>query len=244
VLTVMGEFLKSIIAPLKWSHVYVPLIPKQFNNDILQCPTPFFVGVQREFFDASAVPNDVIILDLDSDACRITSDLAKALYAGRLLAEALEKVLRPSLMMCDDASVPSEPEDRNLTVHDVLRLCKLFIADLLIGTEECCTYAVDHNELVVLFDEAMFAYYKMKRSKSQELRSMFPFDQGFLEQFMRTQCFSLCVVGNILKKLDPNSRPPSRPSSPFVSIPSPPMMKPSPTSSEQSALPTTPVQYS
>jgi hypothetical protein len=245
VLTVMGEFLKSIIAPLKWSHVYVPLIPKQFNNDILQCPTPFFVGIQREFFDASAVPHDVIILDLDSDACRITSDLAKALYAGRLLAEALEKVLRPSLMMCDDIITLHEHEDRNLIVHDVLRLCKLFIADLLIGTEECCTHAVDHNELVVLFDEAMFSYYKMKRSKGEEMNgSMFPFDQGFLEQFMRTQCFSLCVVGNILKKLDPNSRPPSRPSSPFVSIPSPPMMKPSPTSSEHSALPTTPVQYS
>jgi hypothetical protein len=236
-LTVIGEFLKSIIAPLKWSHVYVPLIPKQFNNDILQCPTPFFVGIQREFFDASTVPHDVILLDLDSDACRITSDLAKALYAGRFLADALERVLRPALVLCDE--VVMNEHDSHLVIPDVLRLCKLFIADLLIGLEECCTHAVDHNELVVLFDEAMFSFYKMKRSKHET--SMFPHDKGFLEQFMRTQCFSLCVVGNILKKLDPNSRPPSRPSSPFVSIPSPPM-KPSPTS--ESALPSTPVQYS
>jgi hypothetical protein len=236
-LTVMGEFLKSVIAPLKWSHVYVPLIPKQFNNDILQCPTPFFVGVQREFFDASTVPHDVILLDLDSDACRITADLAKALYAGRFLADALERVLRPALILCDE--VVMTEHDSHLVIPDVLRLCKLFIADLLIGLEECCTHAVDHNELVVLFDEAMFSFYKMKRSKHET--SMFPHDKGFLEQFMRTQCFSLCVVGNILKKLDPNSRPPSRPSSPFVSIPSPPM-KPSPTS--ESALPSTPVQYS
>lgn len=237
-LTVMGELLKSVIAPLKWSHVYVPLIPKQFNNDILQCPTPFFVGVQREFFDASTIPHDVIILDLDSDACRITSDLAKALYAGRLLADELEKVLRPSFVLCDE--VVTNELDSHLIIPEVLRLCKLFIADLLIGVEECCTHAVDHNELVVLFDEAMFSLYKLKRTKCDG--SICPHDKGFLEQFMRTQCFSLCVVGNILKKLDPNSRPPSRPSSPFVSIPSPPL-KPSPTS-DHTALPTTPVQYS
>ena len=113
-------------------------------------------------------------------------------------------------------------------------MCKLFVADLLVGLEECCTQVVDHKELVVLFDEAMFSSFKEKRTSL----AMFPFDRPFLEQLMRTQCFSLCISGCILKKLNPDSRPNSRPSSPFVSIPQ------SLAALKFSAMPTTPTQWS
>lgn len=239
VLTALGELLKTLIAPLRWSHVYVPLVPKKISSQILQCPTPFFVGMHRESFDPSSTPSDVIILDMDSDACRITAELAKALYAGRRLAKELESVLRPEISMCDDIASPAPPpppstsskgaaalaalsgggDTQGNALREALRLCKLFVADVLVGVEVCCTQAVDHDELVVLFDEDMFSSYKARRSPKEE--SLFPLDKAFLDQLMRTQAFSLCVAGAALKKVNPDSRPPSRPSSPYVSIPTP-----------------------
>ena len=86
-LLAMGEFLKVIISPLKWSHVYCPVLPKKFSNDLLQCPTPFYVGLQREFFDLSDIPDDVIVLDIDHNTCTVTEELQATLPAGKKLAE-------------------------------------------------------------------------------------------------------------------------------------------------------------
>eukprot|EP01041_Mallomonas_annulata_P005499 gene5499-11072_t len=284
-LTVLGEILKTLIAPLRWSHIYVPVLPKNMSTELLQCPTPFFVGLLRENFDTSAVPSDVCLLDLENDACRVPSSLAKALYAGRRLARSLDELMRPALFRCDDidplggtlsvsasfsasvsvsgsvsGSTPqgdslqsqSQPPSLSISpptipippiilmrsnssgggvasatssssanqryggafVRDIIRLCKAFVADILEGIDECSIHCIDHSEVVVLFDEAMFSAHKAQRAKYSE----FPGDKAFLEQLMRTQCFSMCVGGSILKRLDPHSRPPSRPSSPFLAM--------------------------
>lgn len=219
-LTVLGEILKTLITPLRWSHIYVPVLPKTMSMELLQCPTPFFVGLLRENFDTSSVPQDVCLLDLENDACRVPAVLAKALYAGRRLARSLDELMRPTLFKCDDVDLStsnaagSGSRHGPLLVRDIIRLCKGFVADVLEGVEECCVHCVDHSELVVLFDEAMFINHKTQRAKYSEL----PADKTFLEQLMRTQCFSMCVATNILRRLDPGSRPPSRPSSPFVSM--------------------------
>lgn len=236
-LTAVGELFKTLIAPLCWSHIYVPLIPKKLSNEILHCPTPFFVGMHRDCLDPSQLPHDICLCDLDNDICKIPHDLSRSVLAGRRLARSIDRVLRPALYHCDEPLInPNEYEnehfERNSLFNEqfmitptagvslsceVIRLCKQFLGDLLIGVEQCCVYAVDHDELVVFFDEAMFQTYKQSRAKE----SMFPPETGFMEQFLRTQAFSLCVAGNILKKLNPNNRPASRPTSPFVTIPPP-----------------------
>ena len=253
-LTVLGELLKTLISPLRWSHVYVPVLPKSMGGELLQCPTPFFVGLLRENFDASHVPADVCLLDLENDACRVPPTLGRALYAGRRLARNLDQLMRPSLFRCDDVDpvdynvhkgttdvsfsaggfgmthaigasngkhvdpvVPVSPNRPFAGSHlskDIIRMCKVYVSDVLVGMDECSVHCVDHSELVVLFDEAMFLSFKQHRSKYSEL----PYDKAFMEQFMRTQCFSMCVATSILKRLNPESRPSSRPSSPFVSI--------------------------
>jgi hypothetical protein len=245
--------------------VYCPLLPKKFSNDLLQCPTPFFVGVQREFLDLAEVPGDVVVLDLDQDSCSVTPDLQAALFAGKKLTKRLTALLAPALFCCDDLA-PAAVETNSFAgndmavvsassdcmVREVLRACKLFIGDLLVGLEECCTFGVDHDEAVVLFDEAMFLASRVARRKDPASMLSFLQTEGgqggghgvegrddddddgdddgdappseFLSQFLRTQCFSLCVIGTILKKLGPDSRPPSRPSSPYISIPSPTLL--------------------
>lgn len=228
-ITILGEILKTIIAPLKYCHVYAPVLPKKLANELLQCPTPYFVGIQRESFDQTSLPSDVFVLDIDSDTSRITPELSKALSVGRRLARAIDRVMRPALHTCDD--VMDTPETHTC-LHDVIRICKTFMYDLLVGVEECCISVVDHNELVVMFDEAMFSNYKNKHARD----SLFPYDKSFLEHFYRSQGFSTCVAGNFLQKMSPDSRPPSRPSSPYVSIPPP--------QSFANAPPSTPTQTS
>jgi hypothetical protein len=261
----VGELLKVLIAPLKWSHVYCPLLPKQFSNDLLQCPTPFYVGVQREFLDLAEMPGDVVVLDMDCDSCTVTESLGPALPAGKKLTKTLTLLLSPALHCCDDLAPPAAEKKpfagtdmAGMTacsegvdvVREVLRFCKLFLADVLVGLEECCTFGIDHDEAVVLFDEAMFLASKAARRQDSTMLTAAP-DCDFLPQFLRTQCFSLCVIGTVLKKLGPDSRPPSRPSSPYISIPSPTLLALPSSSSVAShvhtaaqQLPTTPVQMS
>ena len=223
-LTCLGEFLKEAIAPIRWNHVYVPILPKKMSAQILECPTPFFVGIQRDFFEARSVPTDVCILDLDHDACRMSSDLMKALKAGRRLIKAVDYVTRQSYTMCDgifpnafyESAVGASlgGKDNLSPSLAVLRLLKSFSSELVLGIKECGMHCVDHEELVVLFDEAMFLSFKRRRSPYSLVCS----EDSFLQQFMRTQGFSVAVTSVVLRKVSPESRPPSRASSPFVSI--------------------------
>ena len=99
--------LKYIISPLKWSHVYVPVLPKMMGIDLLQCPTPFYVGLLREVVDTAdfSIPEDVLLVDLDLDTCSVSEQLAAALPAGRRLARSLDKLFRPTLHRCDEPLV-------------------------------------------------------------------------------------------------------------------------------------------
>ncbi|RHY32315.1 hypothetical protein DYB32_002668 [Aphanomyces invadans] len=51
VLAVVAETLRTILHPLKWPHVYVPVLPGHMLG-YLQCPTPFIFGVQKDLLNA------------------------------------------------------------------------------------------------------------------------------------------------------------------------------------------------
>ena len=46
-LVAVGEALCRLLAPLRWQHVYVPLLPYHLT-ELLQAPTPYLMGVQKE----------------------------------------------------------------------------------------------------------------------------------------------------------------------------------------------------
>ncbi|RQM31195.1 hypothetical protein B5M09_009749 [Aphanomyces astaci] len=54
VLAVVAESLRTILHPLKWPHVYLPVLPGKLLG-YLQCPTPFIVGVQKDLLDAEVL---------------------------------------------------------------------------------------------------------------------------------------------------------------------------------------------
>ncbi|CAK4647532.1 unnamed protein product [Aphanomyces euteiches] len=68
VLAVVAEALRTILSPLKWPHVYIPVVPGRML-DYLQCPTPFIFGVQKDLLDAnllSELGDEVVCVDLDT----------------------------------------------------------------------------------------------------------------------------------------------------------------------------------
>jgi hypothetical protein len=219
-LTCLGEFLREALVPFHWNHVYVPVLPKKMSAQILECPTPFFVGIPREFFDAKAVPSDVCVLDLDHDACRMSPELTRALKAGRRVVRALDNILRPRYVCCDElhpfsfsTSAISEPEAQNADIaNKVLSLLKFFSWEVLLGIHECGMSTIDHDEVVVLFDEAMFLSFKRRRA----LCSLLPADDAFLKPLLRTQAFSVAATTVVLKRLGAGSRPGSRGASPLL----------------------------
>ncbi|ETW03239.1 hypothetical protein, variant [Aphanomyces invadans] len=68
VLAVVAETLRTILHPLKWPHVYVPVLPGHMLG-YLQCPTPFIFGVQKDLLNAellSELGDEVVCVDLDT----------------------------------------------------------------------------------------------------------------------------------------------------------------------------------
>jgi len=65
-LTVCSEILCSLLFPMQWSHLYIPLLPQSLSQ-ILDAPFPYLCGVCTE--NISAFMNDIgdetIVVDLD-----------------------------------------------------------------------------------------------------------------------------------------------------------------------------------
>lgn len=66
ILTVCAEILQSLLFPLQWSHLYIPLLPR-FLSPMLDAPVPYLVGVIREnwVFAEQNLSQETIVVDLD-----------------------------------------------------------------------------------------------------------------------------------------------------------------------------------
>ena len=67
-LTLCCEILISLLFPLKWSHAYIPVLPK-FLIPILSAPMPFICGIHKENLPEALlnVSSECIIVDLDKN---------------------------------------------------------------------------------------------------------------------------------------------------------------------------------
>ena len=71
----IAETLTSLIFPLRWAHVYVPLLPVGVPAHIFSAPTPYIIGAKRELLRDNDVFDqpDIFFVDLDHD-CVHTSE--------------------------------------------------------------------------------------------------------------------------------------------------------------------------
>lgn len=69
ILTVCSEILCSLLYPMKWSHLYVPLLPR-FLSPILDAPVPYLCGITREnwLHVQQFISEETIVVDLDRNS--------------------------------------------------------------------------------------------------------------------------------------------------------------------------------
>ncbi|VEU34065.1 unnamed protein product [Pseudo-nitzschia multistriata] len=122
--------LATLLRPLKWSHLLVPMVPGALANDLIQYPAPFILGVPSEDADSmdllGNLPRDVTLVDLDvgrvilapdfgqdNEMCRKTADTkataralrSQVLYLAQGLGEVFGKSLRPDSWVSDEPSL-------------------------------------------------------------------------------------------------------------------------------------------
>lgn len=71
-LTVCAEILSSLLFPMKWSHLYIPVLPRSLSP-MLDAPMPYLCGISRENF-AYAVPDigdETVVVDLDRNVITV-----------------------------------------------------------------------------------------------------------------------------------------------------------------------------
>ena len=65
-LTVCAEILCSMIFPMRWSHLYIPVLPR-FLTPMLDAPMPYLCGISRENFPYAVgdISDETVVVDLD-----------------------------------------------------------------------------------------------------------------------------------------------------------------------------------
>jgi hypothetical protein len=70
----IAECLCSFIFPLRWMHVYIPILPKKCI-DFIHAPVPFLMGVHSSSVQGEQIPRDVIVVDLDNNVVAVNTKL-------------------------------------------------------------------------------------------------------------------------------------------------------------------------
>jgi hypothetical protein len=188
VLTSVGETLKSLIAPLEWSHVFAPILPKSML-ECLQCPTPYLFGVHssyrvelREMLQREGCGEGIVVVDLDADTMSSPGrpQLPESIR-GPLISRLLQ-LLKPKVFFSDFVPMLSTKTDTSLArgfPQRHVRTCfREALATLLRTVEEFRFVLSDDFDYVVVFDRIAF------------LRRLPPREQSFYRSFLETQVFS------------------------------------------------------
>jgi pentatricopeptide repeat protein len=95
ILTVCAEILCSLLFPMQWSHLYIPLVPR-FLSPMLEAPFPYLCGVVKENWIHSRqfVCDETMIVDLDHNTVTFGARPPKMPPTPRKKWEKLQAALR------------------------------------------------------------------------------------------------------------------------------------------------------
>lgn len=121
--------LATMLRPLKWSHLLVPLVPATLSNDLIQYPAPYILGIPAQDAENMEIlgnlPKDVTLVDLDvgrvilapafgkdNDMVRGTENSevtaralrSQVLYLAQALGNVFGNILRKDTWCCDNPS--------------------------------------------------------------------------------------------------------------------------------------------
>lgn len=115
-LTVCSEILCALLFPMKWSHLYIPVLPRSLSP-MLDAPMPYLCGISRDNFPFAVedISDETVVVDLDRNVITLgpgTPDLPPLPHNRRKKLEAALKANAGDVFW----------EARNLTKADVLRV--------------------------------------------------------------------------------------------------------------------------
>ncbi|KAL9180662.1 hypothetical protein ACHAXT_011115 [Thalassiosira profunda] len=115
-LTVCSEILCSLLFPMRWSHLYIPVLPRSLCP-MLDAPMPYLCGISRENFPYAVedISDETVVVDLDRNVITLgpnTADLPPLPQNRRKKLEAALKANAGEVFW----------EARNLAKADVLRV--------------------------------------------------------------------------------------------------------------------------
>lgn len=67
-LTICAEILCSLLFPMEWNHLYIPILPR-FLTPMLEAPMPYLCGIIRQHFAHAIehISDETIVVDLDQN---------------------------------------------------------------------------------------------------------------------------------------------------------------------------------
>ncbi|OQR89910.1 hypothetical protein THRCLA_09519, partial [Thraustotheca clavata] len=203
VLALVAETLRTLISPLTWPHVYVPVLPGRML-DYLQCPTPFLFGVQKDLLDEnllSELGDEVLCVDLDTSMV-VQGEIPVALPTPvwKRLHSTLRSCLKPNVTHSDHVFGDTFDRQPYLFPEVRIRLAFQEAVEMLIGMGDHDDGADVHfgrfrylwddqyQDIVVFFDEA--GYLALSPLSMRPFRTSFISTQAFSEYIVARDGFT------------------------------------------------------
>ncbi|GAQ82931.1 Calmodulin-binding protein CRAG [Klebsormidium nitens] len=102
-LTVVAEALCHLLYPIKWQHVYIPVLPYALV-DIVDAPTPYLMGLHSGVHTGDMHLDGVVVVDLDQNQVNTTEDIPQLPEPeGTALRQAILELVHPNLADMDRA---------------------------------------------------------------------------------------------------------------------------------------------
>lgn len=104
-LPIICEGLRTLIYPLQWVHVYLPVAPKQLLS-VLEAPVPFLLGTHTKWIRHIEIAHihDLVLIDCDTASIDKGHSIAMSfpIREDRWLMMALKALMEPSVINCSD----------------------------------------------------------------------------------------------------------------------------------------------
>lgn len=204
----------SLLWPLQWSLVYVPLLPDSLST-YLQAPTIFAYGVHTSALEEQLQDPDglsgVVIVDLDCDTVTATDATPRLpKVAADALLQSVRAVLYPGIGEVDDpfsdvASTTCEPMEGASRERKIRCAFAVFLASLMvhvdahiIGMETSEDNPQENDDEVASLTDERPGFAELRTSEFLEEWSkgagpQAKLDLPFMEDFLKTQMMSVFV---------------------------------------------------
>jgi hypothetical protein len=161
-LTPICQSLLFLLYPFHWQYLYVPVLPRRLFQ-YLQCPTPFLMGIHRQFVSKASqlTGEDTIIVDCDHDQIQYKSSYNQA-ETGKFPIEFREKFIREAKQMFKLSNVLPVSAPPRASLADCAYRLRSLLADywcsLLRHYRRSCFYLPDSSDSdpIQVFDRESF----------------------------------------------------------------------------------------